>query len=67
MANSRWKDTVRSQQVFQEAPMPTQDSRTGFWVDGTLITTPKGPILPQNALSTIFSGKYEKNLHLSKK
>ena len=33
----------------------------------TLITTPKGPVLPQNALSTTYSGEYKKNLHLSKK
>ena len=45
------KDTVRSQQVVQQAPMPTQDSRTGFRVDGTLITTPKAPFCLKTPLA----------------
>ena len=61
------KDTVRSQQVFQQAPILTHDSRKGFKVDGTLIATPKGAILPQNALSITYSGKPKKAMHLSKK
>ena len=47
--------------------MPTLDTRTGFRVDGTRITTPKGAILPQNALSTTYSAKHKKIMHLSKK
>ena len=58
------KDTVRNQQVFQQAPMPMHDGQTGFGVDGTLITTPKGPILPQSVLSITYSGKHKKIVHL---
>ena len=56
------KTLSAANKYFNKLPCPRRIVGLGFRVDGTLFTTPKGTILPQNALSITYSGKHKKKL-----